>query len=187
MSETMKKLVLDFLQERALDLRQAYADRFADVIEAKLMEDPPRLGVVLSNVPSWGDVEFEFRGVKIVPEIVGYEVRNSSQAVTIQAPDAEQQIGIAQQTQPMRDNEFHKSSKPGCPPVPESKEGEQVAIPEAPQAPAQPEAIVYHPFSPEQAKVLGIIEAPNPHSVDPRTGKTAFEIWQERHERGSKK
>ena len=187
MSETMKKLILEFLQEKAMDLRQAYADLAIDVIEAKLMEDPPRLGVVLNAVPPW-DVEFEFRDVKIVPEIIGFEARSHSQAVTIKAPDTdEQQIGIAQRVQPVSDNEFHKSFKPGCLPVPEGKEGEQIATPEVPQAPASSEDIVYHSFSPEQAKALGISEAPNPYTVDPRSGKTAFEIWKERHEKGSKK
>jgi hypothetical protein len=185
----MKKLILDFLQEKALDLRQAYADQNVDVIEANLIEDPPRLGVVLSAVPSAADVVFEFRGVKIVPEIVGYEPRDYSQAVTIQVPEVDQQVGAPQQTRPVRDNEFHSSFVPGCPPVLEGKEGEQVVAPEASptETPVQPEELVYHPFSQEQAKALGISEAPNPHSVDPRTGKTAFAIWKERHEKGSGK
>lgn len=190
MSEMMRKLILDFLQERALELRQVYRDgSHAEVIEAKLLEDPLRVGVVLDGLPTGNPGCFEFRGVKIISEIIGYESRDHSQAVTIQAPvDDTQQIGTAQQTQPVQDSVFHASFTPGCLPASEGKEGEPVAAPDTPTAvQAQPDETVHHPFSPEQAKALGIIEAPNPYSVDPRTGKTAFQIWKERHEKGSKK
>lgn len=190
MSELMKKLVLDFLQEKALELRQAYREgSHAEVVEAKLLEDPPRIGVVLDGLPTGNPGCFEFRGVKIMSEIVGYEFRDASQAVTIQPPaDDAQRIGAPQQVQPVKDSEFHAGFKPGCLPVPEGKEGEPVVAPETPAAvPAPLDEAVHHPFSPEQAQALGISEAPNPYTVDPRTGKTAFQIWKERHEKGSKK
>lgn len=170
MDETMvRKAILGFLQENALELRRAYLERRVEVIEAKLEENPMRLVVVLDRLDMHGDPpKFEHMGVEIVPEVVGYDLQNKTASVVIQ-PN-----GTAAQVQPLRDNEFLKSLPLVNPPPPET--------PEAP-APEEQDAenAVYHVFSPEEARALGISEAIGPHSR-PRLGaKDAYEAWKARH------
>ena len=165
----VRKTILDFLQEKAMELRKAYAEHNIEVFEAKLEDNPPRVVVALSHcLPHPDDVKFEFRGLEIVPEVVRIESQNHSKAVIIQ-PNGE-----AQQIQALRDNEFPKSLVEVKLPVPEP-------LVETPQIGEE----VHHTFSPEEAEALGISEAIGPHHPTAKDHK-AFEAWRARFKVPSK-
>jgi hypothetical protein len=149
-----KKTILSFLQNNALDLYKKYPG----LLNAKYEENPPRLLMFMTKQPT-DLLKFEHNGVEIIPEVIVQNI-----AVVVQE-------GGAQPAQVIKDSEYNKLGIPGQ--VIELEKGEQTK----PVNPDMAET-VYHQFSKEEAKALGISEVIGPHSTS--TNQEAFAAWKAR-------
>lgn len=189
--ETKRKLVLGFLQERALEIRRAYAERGADVVEARISDDEPARIVLVLDPPDWSgeQPEFYYRGVRMLPEIAGQSrpipAVQASEAKAEQASPETDEAGnpaYAMSEEEMKNLGISKIPDPSNTRVRnrEAYEAWKARFAKKdPPPPAPADEPVRHQFSPEQLKSLDMSEALGAHPETARDPK-AFQEWQAR-------